>query len=190
MGNGEREEPWGVVEAPVTRGAFGRRDGPGPPGAIYREWAKIARHNQDVILCWAGEWNRNGTHLSWGWWNWAVGEHGAEHPHPAIRTPAANVERMLAPLAHESRVRLMQAMYDGPKASGELAQATRLGGGNLYYHLKELIHAAYVREVTGGYDLTPLGCQMLITVASIAEQVVKDRGEEGLLVAPTPPSGD
>jgi hypothetical protein len=56
----------------------------------------------------------------------------------------------------------MQVMYDGPKASGALSEATALKGRNLYYHLKELIHAAYVREQNRGYDLTSLGCQMLV----------------------------
>jgi predicted transcriptional regulator len=96
---------------------------------------------------------------------------------------------MLSPLAHEARIRLMQTMYDGPKSSGELSEATALKGGNLYYHLKELLHAAYVREMNGGYDLTPLGCQMLLTVAAIADKVVEDRGAEGLLVADRSQSG-
>jgi len=97
-------------------------------------------------------------------------------------SPSA-IERMLSPLAHEARVKLMQTMHDGPRSAGQLAEATGLRGGNLYYHLKELLHASYVREVAGGYDLTPLGCQMLLTVAAIASKVVEDRGEQGLLVA-------
>lgn len=57
-------------------------------------------------------------------------------------------------------------------------------GGNLYYHLRELIYAAYVKDLDGSYDLTDLGCQILFTVASIAGIAVQDKGEEGLLVAP------
>lgn len=56
----------------------------------------------------------------------------------------------------------MQVMYDGPKASGALSEATALKGGNRYYHLKELIQAAYVRKQNRGYELTSLGCQMLV----------------------------
>ncbi len=46
-----------------------------------------------------------------------------------------------------SRIKLMQTMYDGPKSSAQLSEATSLRGGNLYYHLKSLLHASYVKEV-------------------------------------------
>lgn len=168
-------------DAPVTRAALGKPDKDAPP-AMQQEWHRLARSDQDVIFLWAGAWRRRDTSFGWSWHWWHIGEDKDNRPHPAVRTPAANVERMLSPLAHEARIRIMQVMYDGPKASGELSEATALRGGNLYYHLKELIHAAYVREQNGGYDLTPLGCQMLVTVVGIADKVVKDRGEEGLLV--------
>jgi DNA-binding transcriptional ArsR family regulator len=120
----------------------------------------------------------------WTWIGWHVAEDeaSAKEPNDITRTPAANVERMLAPLAHEARIRIMQTLYLGPKSSGELSEATGLKGGNLYYHLKELMHAAYVAASDFAYDITPLGCQMLITVASIAGKVVADRGEQGLMV--------
>ncbi len=176
----------GAHDLPVTESAFG------PPGQhrdspLEQEWSASAHTDQDVIFYWAGVWNREGTQIRWTWgWHHLsqTPDHGG-HPHPAAATPAANVERMLSPLAHEARISIMQAMYDGPKASGELSEATGLRGGNLYYHLKELLHADYVRELNGGYDLTPLGCQLLLTVAAIASKVVSDRGEAGLLVQDT-----
>ena len=55
-------------------------------------------------------------------------------------------------------------------------------GGNLYYHLKELVHAGYVSEEDSAYGLTDLGRQLLLTFTSIASQAVKDRGEQGLAI--------
>jgi len=72
----------------------------------------------------------------------------------------------------------MQAMHDGAKTSGELSEATGLCGGNLYYHLRELLHAAYIQNDGGRYDLTGLGCQLLLTVTHIAEGV-SDRLDQG-----------
>ena len=171
-------------KAPITKAAFGLPEDKGPP-PINREWGELCKDDQDVIFLWAGEWNRRTSRYGWSWisWHLSAEDDPEQHPHPAVRTPAANVERMLSPLAHEARIRIMQTMYDGAKSSGQLSEATGLKGGNLYYHLKELIHAAYVKEQNGGYDLTELGCQMLLTVAAIADKVVKDSGEEGLLVA-------
>jgi DNA-binding transcriptional ArsR family regulator len=179
-----------LEEAPLTRAAFGPATPPEAargPRPIEQEWMKIAEHEQDVIVYWGGTWNRRDVQLGWGWCSWHVrGDKSSEgRPHPAVGAPASSVERLMSPLAHEARIRIMQAMYDGPKSSGVLSQATGMTGGNLYYHLKELIHAAYVCEKDGAYDLTPLGCQMLVTVAMIAHEIVKDRGEEGLLVAAT-----
>jgi DNA-binding transcriptional ArsR family regulator len=167
-------------DAPVTRAAFGAPEGKGPP-AISREWQELCKEDQDTVFLWAGEWNRQADHLGWVWM-WRSTGKKSEGKVLATRTPAASVERMLSPLAHEARIRIMQTLHDGPKASGELAEATGLRGGNLYYHLKELVHAAYVAERKGSYDLTGLGCQMLLTVTAIAANVVKDRGEEGLVV--------
>jgi len=165
--------------APITMSAFGPKAEKGPP-PIAKEWRSLCKNDQDLVFLWAGEWNRCGEHLGWAWmWGYE------RTPNPVMMTAAASIERLLAPIAHEARARLMQIMYDGPKSAGELSAAAGLKGGNLYYHLKELIHAAYVKEVEGGYDLTPLGCQLLLTFAAIAGNVIKDRGEEGLLVAPS-----
>jgi DNA-binding transcriptional ArsR family regulator len=165
---------------PLTEAAFGKPGDPPGPSPIEREWGEMAVEGTDLILCWAGRFIRGQTGRSWHWISWHV---GVKHPHPALSAPAANVERMLSPLAHEARVRLMQALYPGPKSSAELAEATGLRGGNLYYHLKELVHAAYVTEGEGKYDLTPLGGQLLVTFSVIAHKLVEDRGPEGLVIS-------
>jgi DNA-binding transcriptional ArsR family regulator len=174
--------PWD--KAPITKAAlWTSEDEQGPP-PIEREWHGLVNHDQDVILLWGGAWNRGGRRLGWTWIGWAVAEddESSGEPSHVTETPAANVERMLAPLAHESRIRILQTLYRAPKSSGELSEATGLKGGNLYYHLKELMHAAYVAANDFSYEITPLGCQMLITVTSIAGKLVADRGEQGLMV--------
>lgn len=176
--------PWD--KAPITKAALWTSpDEQGPP-PIEEEWHRLVNHDQDVILFWGGAWNRGGQRPRFGWtwigWNVAEDDESAEAPNAVTSAPPASVERMLAPLAHEARIRIMQALYLGAKSSGELSEATGLKGGNLYYHLKELMHAAYVTANDFTYDITPLGCQMLITVASIAGKVVADRGEQGLMV--------
>jgi hypothetical protein len=177
-------------EAKLSVAAFGPNGvGSGPP-PIQLEWSRLTPDDQDVVLCWAGSANRGPERLGWTWlWTHSGGppdQHGMKggHPHIILRPAAAKVERLLAPLAHESRIRLMQAMYDRSRPASELAQTTGLSGGNLYYHLKELMHAAYVADKGGAYGLTNLGYQMLVTVTAIAQAVVADRGEEGLQVAP------
>ena len=168
-------------DAPVTMSVLAPADEKGRP-ALALEWRELAKNDQDAIFLWAGEWNRKGAGIGWIWIWRNTGEREAGHPALATSTSASSVERLLSPLSHEARIRLMQAIYGGAKTSGELAEATGLRGGNLYYHLKELMYAAYVKESDGGYDLTGLGCQMLLTVTAIAANVVKDRGEEGLVV--------
>lgn len=146
--------------------------------AIGREMHKAAAHDQDAIIFWMGIWRRGKSTTGWTHFTWDT-KHEDDHPHAVLGVSADTIERMLAPLAHESRIRIMQAMYDGPKTSGEITAETGLKGGNLYYHLRELMHAAYVSEKDGAYDLTGLGAQMLLTVAHIARGV-GDRLDEGL----------
>jgi len=171
-------------KAPITKAALG---GPGweGPSPMDREWHDLVTDEEDVVFLWAGAWRRGENYYGWSWqWTRLGGDNDrGDDAHPAIAASPASVERMLSPLAHEARIRLMQTMHDGPKSSAQLSEATGMRGGSLYYHLKELLHASYVREVEGGYDLTPLGCQMLLTVAAIAGKVIEDRGEQGLLVA-------
>jgi len=174
--------PWD--KAPITKAALWRSLDEQAPPPIEAEWHGLVDHDQDVILFWGGAWNRGGQRRGWTWIGWSVAEddEAANAPNEVTRTPASSVERLLAPLAHEARIRILQTLYRGPKSSSELAEATGLRGGNLYYHLKELMHAAYVVASDFTYDITPLGCQMLISVTSIAGKVVADRGEQGLMV--------
>jgi len=148
----------------------------GPP-ALIREWMPHLTKPSHGILLWAGATQQ----LSWISANVHFGE-GEPQNSWVGTTPASKVERLLSPLAHESRIRMMQALYEGPLTSGELSAATGFQGGGLYHHLRELQHADYVCVEGGRYALTQFGRQMLITVSAIASQAIVDRDEEGLAV--------
>jgi len=97
-------------------------------------------------------------------------------------TPATYIERIISPFANEARIRLMQALYPAARSSAELSHRTRLKGGNLQYHLKELIYAHYAEPAEGRYRLTYLGAQFLVTLTSIARAYVKERDDEGMII--------
>jgi len=148
---------------------------PGEAPAIIKEWYKALQAPSDVIFFWMAA-----TH-PFSWIDIVLrlgGDTQAECP--VVTTPASSVECLLTPLAHEGRIRIMQALYGGTLTPTELTAKTGFRGGGLYHHLKELRYAAYVADDNGRYRLTHLGRQMLITVALIAGRVIKDRGEEGL----------
>jgi DNA-binding HxlR family transcriptional regulator len=189
MGGSKEQEKGPPDIGPITAGAFYGE----PPPAIIREWHEFVRKPGDFILLWAGAnrmHSKTGNTLSWS----SLSISGGEEPTPedfesgkvqcGLFDPSigAKVERMLSPLAHEGRISLMGAMFRSPKTSSELSEKTGLRGGNLYYHLKELIHAGYVQDIDNAYALTDLGRQLLLTLTSIASQAVKDRGEQGLAV--------
>lgn len=188
----DREGPPDI--GPITESAFYG----GPPPPIIHEWHEVVQEPGDFILLWAGanRGHRNAeTTLSWSWLTVGGGDKlwgdAAKDEKPQLGpydpSIAAKVERLLSPLAHESRIQLMLSMFKVDRSSTEMAESTGLKGGNLYYHLKELVHAGYVREQEGIHGLTDLGRQLLLTFTSIASQAVKDRGEYGLAVGQTNP---
>ena len=156
----------------------------GPP-AFIQEFHKCLKHDGEYILWWSGAFRRKGSSGSWSSICTHFGDPSGAPDGPdstVDRLPAAHIERMLSPLAHEARIGIMQQLYAEGRASSELTELTGMKGGNLHYHLKELIYAGYVQQREGKYSLTQLGAQILITVASIASQNVRDQGEEGLQV--------
>jgi DNA-binding transcriptional ArsR family regulator len=156
----------------------------GKPPAIIREWYDKLHHPGNFVFLWAAATRRSDSRCH-GWLN-MVTHFGEEEPAPDLvtTTPGANVEVMFSPLAHEGRIRIMQALWPGPLTASGLTAATGFTGGGLYHHLKELKYASYITDRESGYNLTPLGRQLLLTVTCLASQVVVDRGEEGLAVAP------
>ncbi len=186
---GQQVEDGPPYVGPITQNAFG---GKGPP-AICVEWNRGLTEPGEFILVWAGACRslspRDPGTLSWSWIHERLilpDEEPVEQEESCARpedpTLAVKVERMLSPLAHESRVRILQALYESHKSSTELSEATGLKGGNLYHHLRDLLNSAYVCEKEPGYGLTGLGRQLLITFTCIASQVVQDRDGEGLVI--------
>jgi len=159
----------------------------GRPPAICEEFHAKLEKPGDFILMWAGAFrlaDEGGAKGSWGTLTVSLGGPPPDAEGPAVsqvsQVPASYVERMLSPLAHEARVRVLEVLYAGPRSSAELSALTDLRGGNLHYHLKELMYAHYVEQREGRYRITNLGAQMLVTVTSLAALRVQDRGEEGL----------
>ena len=161
----------------ITEAAFGDHD---PPGMID-EWEQQYQQPGDTVILWAGLTRyREESKLSWSW----LYVHTPDgKPSPNIdEVTSAKVERLLSPLAHESRFRIVLALVQGPLSASALATASGLKGGNLYHHLRELLGASYVRESDQGYQLTDLGRQLTITVSQIANAIVQDRETDGLIV--------
>lgn len=166
----------------------------GHESPLMREFHAALKNPGDYVLLWAGAYRghpNTQTTLSWGWRSVNTGSPppvsetaGGDQPLPRPMDPAspARTERMLAPLAHEARLRLMQALLSDSRTPSQLSAQSGMKGGNLYYHLKELIHAGYIEERDGNYALTGLGRQLFVTLTCIASVVVKDRGVEGLAV--------
>jgi len=173
---------WG--NAPMTRTALWESVEEQGPSALEREWASLLRGPGDVIFMTMGAFRRmDGRHGgTWTALSWHVREGDKVDESPVLAVPAMHVERLLVPLAHEARVRVMQTLYRGPRSAEELSEATGLGGGDLHHHLSVLLNARCVDERDFRYGLTDFGCQMLITMASIAAMAVRDRGEEGLVI--------
>ena len=181
---------------PVTEAAFIARDRKEhTPPPMIQEWGE-ALEGPGFVLLLAGAWRGASEPGKLSWGHLIVSSSGPPLPPPRPeeqeqRSPttdarvAAKVERLLAPLAHESRVRIMQVLCEGNCTSSELSVATGLTGGNLYHHLRDLIHAGYVRELAKGYALSNVGLQLLLTVTGIAGEAVQDKEAEGLVIGET-----
>lgn len=162
----------------VTVKMFERQEG--EPPALIREWGSKLQRAGQFILLWTGVVRREWGDLGWGCLSTSLGREATGKAVPNIS--AAKVERMLAPLAHEGRIAMMQVLFERALPAGELSKVTGLRGGGLYHHLRELQHSGYVKREGGCYGLTRLGCQLLVSVLCMADEVIEDRGEEGLEV--------
>ena len=188
---GTRREGMPPYIGPLTENVMNMSTEGGGVPALIGEWHGAVREPGDFILFWGGA-ERGATETdtrSWAWMNTAIadpadpGEQNEEPSGPPAGLGlAAKVERMLSPMAHESRVRIMQVLLEAARGASDLSEATGLRGGNLYHHLKELTHSGYVGERDGRYVLTILGRQLIITMTCLADRMVQDREQEGLVV--------
>lgn len=176
---------------PITTSMFRRKEG--EPPAVIKEWGETLHSPGDFVCYWAGAirrspegtaWARGGPPGDLGWGCFMTRRLDEPGESKGVREmSAAAVERLLSPLAHEGRVRIMQALFDGPLGASQLADATGFHGGGLYHHLRELEYADYIASEDGGYRLTNLGCELLVTVLTMATMAIEDRGERGLGVS-------
>jgi len=178
-------EPWKGV-GPLTDAALEPAAEGSGQSRIELEWMDSLRHDGDFLMVWGGafktRWEGEEGAGPFGitWHGLCFSDTGKAEQ--VVDTPAAHVELILSSLAHEGRIRLLQTLFVGPKTSGRLTEATGLRGGNLHYHLKELIHAHYVEQRHGAYRLTERGAQLLITMTCLARVCVQDQGKRGLAV--------
>jgi len=165
---------------PITEQAFGGKDAEGP-SPIIQEWGELYNKKPgDRVILWAGM-TRYSDRDGLSWHSLSIHTHEGAESLDVDADTAAKVERLLSPLAHESRFMLLQALQRGPLTASELTAATGLKGGNLYHHLRDLL-GAYVEELDKGYALTGFGRQLVLTLAEIAKMAVQDRNTEGLVV--------
>lgn len=120
---------------------------------------------QQVEVHLVGFWSRCGEHIAW--------ERSISYTGQGKRTiqgiSPTEIHGVLSPLACPGRIRLLQALVDGAQKSSALRRFTGQTNSALQYHLQMLQAAGYVNEHAGLYNLTPLGCQMLIMVSALAQ---------------------
>jgi hypothetical protein len=89
---------------------------------------------------------------------------GAAGPGGDLRETA----RVLAALGSDTRLRLMQLLWQGEKGAPELAEASGLTTGSLYHHVRELIAFRWIDSPRRNrYVLTPAGRKALAVACAI-----------------------
>ncbi len=76
---------------------------------------------------------------------------------------------LVVPFSSPQRVALMKALIGGSLTASELEEATGQTGGQMYHHLRELKHAALVKQdARGQYRLTRLGSIEYLALGLVA----------------------
>jgi hypothetical protein len=89
---------------------------------------------------------------------------GAAGPGGDLRETA----RVLAALGSDTRLRLMQLLWQGEKGAPELAEASGLTTGSLYHHVRELIAFRWIDSPRRNrYVLTPAGRKALAVACAV-----------------------
>jgi len=151
----------------------------GKPPALIAEWCENLAKDGDFIFFWTGAVKWLGHHIGWG----CLGDHFSKGDglgaHLSSVSPE-RIERLATPFANAGRMRVMQAIANGPLSATELSKASGFSGGSLYHHLRELERADLVIQENKRYRLTKLGCQLLIAFSCMAGDIIEDQGEKGL----------
>ncbi|MGE5652944.1 MAG: ArsR/SmtB family transcription factor [Bacillota bacterium] len=71
--------------------------------------------------------------------------------------PVDQLTRFANAFTNAGRIAILYALAKGPLTSAELSTQTGLQGGQLYHHLRELIHSGMVvSEERNSYELSPV----------------------------------
>jgi DNA-binding transcriptional ArsR family regulator len=81
----------------------------------------------------------------------------------------AVVTDILEPIANRQRLQILKAMSSETKTFSQLAQITRLRGGNLLFHIQKLTEAGIIeqRHERGDYMITEKGYKVLKGVSDV-----------------------
>jgi DNA-binding transcriptional ArsR family regulator len=78
--------------------------------------------------------------------------------------------RVFSVLGHETRLRILQLLWDGEKAIQELCEGTNLSTGALYHHLRELDGFRWVKtRQRNAYRITAAGRKALVSAWQFAK---------------------
>jgi DNA-binding transcriptional ArsR family regulator len=96
------------------------------------------------------------------------------------RVPAAEAERLLAPLASAERIELLYLLADEPRYHQDLMDLSGLKPGTLPHHLKQLEEAGFVTQerVRGRYLITIPGRMALKLAEYLHNQMISEIGKD------------
>jgi len=121
----------------------------------------------DAGIAYFGGIGKRGGKLAWSY-------HSGYGVEDVLKCPPRRVASLLSPFSNEQRILILKALIEGDKGSSELSQATRLEGGQLYHHLKELALAEYIEQKERGvYALADKGRMALLTVLAMTMTLEK-----------------
>jgi len=87
--------------------------------------------------------------------------------------------RACQPFSSPQRVQILKQLFGSSgKTAGDIRESTGLAGGQLYHHLKDLIHSGLVRQTSRGeYRLTGPGMVTLLSMDLLARLAAKTEYE-------------
>ncbi len=102
-------------------------------------------------------------------------------------SPADAFARACQPFSSPQRVHILGQLFGSSgKTASEIRESTGLAGGQLYHHLKDLIHAGLVRQTNRGeYRLTGPGTVSLLSMDLLARLGAKTAYDASGVPGPT-----
>jgi DNA-binding transcriptional ArsR family regulator len=80
------------------------------------------------------------------------------------------IERVLKPLSHPARLKIIVALNQGSAGFSELSELTGMRGGHILFHLEQLVASGLMSQSRnkGEYEITELGIEVLRRLRAIA----------------------